>query len=413
MKRFSRMADTNEHRAPKLWTVYFFILCMVFLFQSLGFNMMNQVMALYVQGLFGKAIYAGYLNAAFSVAAITARMVGGYLSDRFPRRLVMTGSILLFAISVLLFGAVRTFIFLIILRGLQGLGFASAGTANNAAAADVLPKSRFSEGMGYLGLGSCIASAIGGSLVLMVSGSAGNYSRVIFFAGTMLLVAALMAFLCNYTKDKNYQQKIAEEKELESKNNRESAQYRGIQRIFEKTALPAAGVQFFSQFAYSCLNTYLLAYAVAKGFNGVGYYYTLLAAAMFMSSLFAGRLVDCLGVKKVVAPSLLVLTAAYFLLANVRGIVMLSLIGLAFGFGNGVTNIVMTSEGIRHAAPDRRGAASGTYYISSDIANGLGSVFWGLIIDHFSYRTAFTTAGITVALALVLAMFLFRKRKPA
>lgn len=420
-KRGSPLSNTItnqqvKQKKEKLWSMYFILLATMYLFQSMGFSILNNVMALYVEGLFGKSVYAGYLNAAFGAAAIIARMVGGYFTDRFPRRAVMTITTVIYALGTLMFGLCSVFGLLMFFRFVQGLGFAAAGTATTAATADVVPKSRFAEGMGKIGLGSAIASALGSSVILLIAGEAGHYNRAVLFAAAMLFVAAAMAALCAYEKKPFYVEKRKQERQqaLLEKQAESSIEYKGIEKVIEKTALPPAIIQFFTQFSFSCLNTFLLAYAVSKGFSdNVSYYFTLSAAAMFLSSLFAGQLVDRFGVRKVALPCLALSIASYAILGTTGSVVLFCLTGLTFGLSNGVMNVVMQSEGVRHAEPARRGAASGTFMLSSDIANAIGGIFWGALIDRSGYTMAFVGACAFVAVAVVLVIVLFRGKKAA
>ena len=73
----------------KLWNKYFILTFLSNMFICLGMVMINSTIAKYILSVFGNAVYTGYLNAAFAVLAIIARMVSGNLADRRGRRKII------------------------------------------------------------------------------------------------------------------------------------------------------------------------------------------------------------------------------------------------------------------------------------------------------------------------------------
>ena len=73
---------------------------------------------------------------------------------------MILGLVLLF-LGVIMPAAITNLYSLILWRILQGIGFALFVTAAGAAVADILPKDRLGEGIGYYALGQSLGTAVG------------------------------------------------------------------------------------------------------------------------------------------------------------------------------------------------------------------------------------------------------------
>ncbi len=69
-----------------------------------------------------------------------------------------------------MYGITTSVILLLAIRALNGLGFGMHSTSGGAVAADVVPKSRMTEGIGYFGLYATAASAVGPVIALAIVG---------------------------------------------------------------------------------------------------------------------------------------------------------------------------------------------------------------------------------------------------
>ena len=110
--------------------------------------MLNNVMSLYVNHIGGNAAFSGVLMLCFSAAAVIARLISGYISDKKGRLAVMLIGELIFFVSVILCAFLPYLGALPVLRLVQGIGYAAVNTATAAAVADVIPKARFGKGLG-------------------------------------------------------------------------------------------------------------------------------------------------------------------------------------------------------------------------------------------------------------------------
>lgn len=402
------MSSPNNGPGEKLWSKYFILACLITLFIGLAMTMINSTMAKYIYTLYGKASFSGYLNAAFAVLAVLARLVSGDLSDRRGRMKVILFGAGIFAVSAFCFGVFPYAAALIIFRALQGFGYATATTANNAAGADVLPENRMSEGIGYLGLGYSLATAVGAAIALsLVKGD--DYSLVFYATTGMIVIAMALALLLRYEKLPFYQNKMREQKKRSAAID--LSEYKGLKRVVEFKALPATIVQVFSCTAYAAINSFIVIYADSRGFGGTAAFFTTMAVGMVITRFFSGRLSDKFGEAWVAGPALGLQIIGFIMLINASSSFVFYAVGFIIGLAFGTVNPVLQAAAIKYSPVNRRGAASGTYQLANDIANGAGAVLWGLVIDSMGYPATFIGCIIFCVIAFVLLLFFFNKRR--
>lgn len=85
-------------------------------------------------------------------------------------------------------------------------------------------------------------------------------------------------------------------------------------------------------------------------------------------------------------------------------------IGVLFGCAHGIVWMVLGSEAVRLAPPERRSAANATFYFAFDAAIGIGAALWGQLIDRIGFTPCFTIVGALTAVVAVSALPAFWKR---
>src|SRR5690606_19562843 len=105
---------------------------------------------LYVlEDLNGTITEGGLATSVFLVSAIIMRFVAGMMLDKFGNKEVLVFSVLMFAVSTVLYMFVGTLTALLVLRFFHGIWFSLVTTVAGAIAADIIPPERRGEGMGY------------------------------------------------------------------------------------------------------------------------------------------------------------------------------------------------------------------------------------------------------------------------
>ena len=128
------------------------------LFSSFYFFM--PVLPLFVAGpLGGDESTIGLVTSLFTITAVLFRPLGGFLMDRYGRRVVHLVALAAFAAVVWGYVLVSSLAMLLMLRLLHGLPWGAANTAANTVAADLVPRERRGEGIGLFGMSQTLAMA--------------------------------------------------------------------------------------------------------------------------------------------------------------------------------------------------------------------------------------------------------------
>jgi MFS family permease len=88
----------------RLWNKDFILIFMVGLTTSVGMQILNSTMSLYVDYLGGTTIFSGLMATGFAVFAGIVRLISGRFSDLRGRRLTMIVGACIFAPAILFFG---------------------------------------------------------------------------------------------------------------------------------------------------------------------------------------------------------------------------------------------------------------------------------------------------------------------
>lgn len=322
----------------------------------------------------------GLVLAGFSVSAIVARLLSGYMVDSFPRLTVLlTGYVLFFLFmgGYLLAGSLLAFA---VLRTLHGLPFGITTVANSTVAVDSLVFSRRAEGIGYYGLSNNVATALAPSLGLAMFGAWANFDYLLW-AG--FLLAGAGALLTGTTRLPRRPRPLP----------RKPFRIRGL--IFWRGWSSGTAVVCFS-FAYGIVSTYIALYGMEMlGITqGTGMFFMLFSVGLILSRLVGGR---TLKKGKIVQNGIIgcVLgSCGYLLFAALHNEWGFYGAALICGLGNGHMFPAVQNMYIGMCTKNERGTANSTLLVSWDVGFGIGTLLGGIVADAYGYYAAFWTAAL-------------------
>jgi MFS family permease len=361
---------------------------MLFLFT--GFYLLLPTFPLFIKQLGGNESQVGLTVGMFTLSAVVFRPAVGVLLDRYGRRPFLFWGLLFFVVSMILYDWAGGIAALLVLRFFHGASWAFSTTAIGTSITDVIPPARRGEGMGWSGMATTAAMAIGPMVGIWVIQ---NHSFQLLFIIAACLSA--VALLLSVATKIPYQPK-AEAKRLV---------------IFEKSTLPVTAALFFLTVSYGGITTFLPLFAQSIEVNA-GAFFLVYAVTLTLTRPIAGQLSDRRGESSVIMVSLLVTMTALFVLVFTRGFAGVIASAVLYGLGFGAAQPALQAANLRLAHPEKRGVATASFMTAFDLGIGLGSIALGWISQYTGYTVLFAVCAVSVAASLMIFAALARRLLP-
>ena len=148
----------------------------------------------------------------------------------------------------------------------------------------------------------------------------------------------------------------------------------------------------------------------------MGWYFTFGAAALFVARAFGGRLADR---SPLAVPASLGGMALAFVLLGCAGSfpgagamsAVFALAAVLKALGLGTAQPALQARSLNSVPASRRGAASCTYYLGTDVGQALAPVAGGLAVQAAGYGGMFLMAALPVTAVAVCTLLLEKNRR--
>ena len=373
----------------KVWVANFMIF--------FSFMVVTPLLPLYLSETYGAdKDTIGFVLSGYTLTALLARPVAGYLVDSFSRKVVLLMCYFLFFALFAGYLVAGTMTLFAVIRTLHGAPMGAVTVANSTSAIDVLPSSRRAEGIGYYGLSNNLATSIaptvGTSQLSTVTSHFSSFDIIFLVA----LCAAGIGLTVNSTVH------------FPSKGVQPNKSPLSFDRFFLVKGWSEGLVMVCVGLSYGVLATYLAIYGKEELHmtTGTGAWFAVLCAGLILSRLVGARSLRRGRVVENVNHGILVSVFGYLLFALLKNPVGYYGAALIIGLGNGHIWPGMQNMFINLAPNNQRGTANSTQLTCWDIGMGLGVVLGGAAIHHVSYSAAFWLA-FAVNLLGVIFYFLY------
>jgi predicted MFS family arabinose efflux permease len=377
----------------RLWNARFILLMCIGLVSAMGFNMMMTIISLYAVSVGAGLTVAGVIAGVFSLAALLIRPVGGFLTDIMNKKrlcMIATALIGLCSLGYAFSGSIPM---LAVLRVLHGAAFGISSSATVVLVSRCIPAARMAEGIGYYGLGQVIAQVCGPSLGLYVRDRVG-YDRLFLLIAALSFLAAFLYLFLRY-----------EEKDARG-GDRPSV---SLDRLIAVECVVYALVGGMFSLCNGVVNSFLILAGEQRGIQGLGLFFSVSAAAIFVLRLVIGRFIDKADLTFVVDVSLAFGASSMLFIGIAPSLGFILAAAIMKAVGHSAAQISLQTACINKVSPLRTGVAVSTFYIGADIGQGFGPILGGEISNLFGYKAMFISYAVLM-IAVLMLFTLYQRR---
>jgi len=393
-----------QTESKKIWNPVFTQVVLINTFAHVCTYMMNTLSGMYANYLGATATIVGLVTSLFALTALLFKIISAPAIDAFNRKYVLVGSVGILFLSFICYYFSNSVPMLFVSRLLTGMGLAFVPTCCMAMASDTLPIDKMSTGIGYFALGTAVAQAVAPSIGIWLKNSIG-YTNTFALLG----VAMLLVIVYSLTIKTDYKPVSKFKISFGS--------------VIAKEALIPTVLLFFLSMAFALINAFLVLYGnlvlfgseQAQGHNEMGLFATVYAITMIFTRPLIGKLADKYGTVKVIIPSMVCFAASFLMISFSTSLWLFLTAAFIAAFGYGGCQPAIQAVCLKSVPKERRGAASCTSYIGSDLGNLAGPVIAGEIIigiggsnKLLGYTSMWRIMIFPVILAIIFSM-IFRK----
>ena len=393
----SRALYQAPETGSRLWNKYFCLIILMSCAVNFGNYFLGSAFSLWILDLRGSNSIYGTIHSVYSLLVLVARPLTGWIIDHGSRKHAFILSTAVFASAMVLMLISPFFGLFVAMRLIQGVGNGCAITICNISAYDYMPPDKMDKGIGYVTLFSSLISA------LTATASIGTYNKggpvpLIVWSVISLGVGILLSLFVVFR----------------TPNEKKPFHWREVfnpSQLFEKRSLKPALLSALSVNLAFGLRSYIALYGRSLGFTNPGWFTTVSALGLIAVRFVLDRIpITESSPRRRIYFAYGVFVVYLIILALCRNLVMYFGAALMWSVVYGVLTPQLQSLVIQAAPMERRGAASSTFFCSSDIGVIVGSYIGGVLSDWFGYSAMFAFALIPVAFCI--SYFVFFMDKP-
>ena len=388
----------------RLWTKNFVLCTFVNFLLMLNYYLLITVMTKYAVETYGVGSgLAGLTASIFVIGTLAARLFAGSRLEQIGhKRLVLTGAVLVFAMSGV-YLLVDQIAILLVVRLIHGAAYGLLATALGTVVTETVPVGRRGEGIGYYMLSNTLGAAVGPFCAVFFH-QHGGYDIIFFVSSFAAVLALTSVFLLNF---KEYEKPPAG---CKLKDQRETAS----SRFFAKEALPVSVVCALIYFGYSSILSFLMSFSAEIHLETAAqYFFSVYALAMLITRPFTGRIFDKKGQWAALVPGMLGFAAGMALLCLADSAFLLLSAAALMGFGVGVTQSAGLAAAVEAARGKHLALVNSTFYICLDLAVGVGPLLLGNLLSFIGYRGMYLSMAALALLCVFLYHAIYRREMRA
>ena len=351
----------------------------------------------FVAGMGAEEGMVGLVFGTASGAAILIRPWAGRIMDMSGRRLVILGGGVLHVVACLLFLTVSSLgPWIFVVRILQGFAIGALFSSIFTYAADIIPASKRTQGMGIFGVSGMLPMSVGtllGAAVLEV----GTYTTLFWSCAGLSMLGLVLTL------------------PMPEPERQKTGGGGFFGAATQRDLVPVWFVGTAMATALAALFTFVKGYTEDHlGYGSVGLFFSGYTATAVALRLFLGWLPDRVGPMKVFYPSMVFLALAMVVLSRAEDAWWIGIGGALAGIGHGYAFPILSAIAVTRANPADRGSAMSLFTAIFDLGILVGSPLLGFLVEATNYRTMYLcAAALPLAGTAIFHLWDVRARQPA
>ena len=373
-------------------------MCCGALFFFLSFNIVLPELSDFLKRLNGSE-YLGWIIPAFSISALVARPLSGWITDNLGRKWAMIGGCIFCIVAGFLYPFVGTLSAFFFVRIIHGFSTGFTPTGFTAYTADTVSHEFRGRAMGWQGTFNNIGTSFGyalGALIVQYLGV-----NQLFIASALFAIIALVMFSM-----------LPETKPAEAKRKFEF----NIKSLFYIPAWKPALLMFLVCISLGSILTVMPDYTISLGYANKGLYLTIYITFSLIFRLFSGSVSDKLGRPWSTAIGTLGQLISMLLLIFNPFQYAFFISAFFYGIGQGFNAPSLFAWAGDTATAQNRGKALAALFMMLELGIIFGGVFSGKIFTTWKlgYDTVFAMNAFFFLVAFVLSVgFILQNRRAA
>ena len=375
-----------SEKKEKLWTPKYAVVLLNMLCNGMAGMMTLPIVAKYALSVGADLTSASAIAGMMSLVSLVVCPFAGVLCDKGNRKYILIAANLGYGLALALHCVCVTIPALIAVRMATGLFFSVCTVANVAYSSAYIPKTRTGEGLGYVGLSTIIAQALG-PMVGMKLQETGGYSLT-------FLVAGGFAFLCIFFLV------ILPYPATHSVGSGQKGLH--LSDLFAAKFTLFMLMAFLFSSAGGLISTYLAIIADARQIADVTMYFTVFSILSVALRPITGRILDTKGIFCLIIPAFLGCGLCMIFVGVGQALIMFLIASVfgAIGQGSGLPSI--QAHCVKMVDKASAGVATSTIMIGQNVGNAIAPVIGSFFIGAFDYQATFAGAGVFIIIAGVI-----------
>jgi MFS family permease len=354
------------------------------------FHILIPTLPIYLSQGGANEVEIGILIGTLGVSSLILRPFVGRALLTIPEKRFMTMGAVLFLLTSAAFLWISPFWPFLIVRIIQGIGFALFYTATITLVASISPESHRGQSLSYFFMAFNVSFALFPSFGMFIINR---------FNFTFLFLICIALSLCCLG--------ITSKLKVQSVPAVDSSTGGGS--LFNRNALPPAIMYFFAHMIWGTLTAFFPLYSIQKGVSNPGFFFTAYAIVLLLSRALGGKILDLYSREKVLLPCLATYILSMTILAFSKTLPWFILVAVIWAMGNAFLIPSLTAYVIDLSGP-ARGPAMGMFTALGDLGTGLGPIIMGVILRFTNYPIMFLCLAFTSLLNLGYFYFFVRKK---